>query len=143
MILSLLNVNKFNSFQFVDYEDCRRVVIDGNEYNFDNEFHHNDSNATQILCTIDCLIADLEEDNIEAILKKIEKKINLHLQKWDVTHLIAFLPPFTHRYTALSQKTNLFKVRFFLFQSKNPPVLPGEGKAALVKKASWKQAPNI
>ncbi len=81
MILSLLNVNKFNSFQFVDYEDCRRVVIDGNEYNFDNEFHHNDSNATQILCTIDCLIADLEEDNTEAILKKIEKKINLHLQK--------------------------------------------------------------
>ena len=81
MILSLLNVNKFNSFQFVDYEDCRRVVIDGNEYNFDNEFHHNDSNATQILCTIDCLIADLEEDNIEAILKKIEKEINLHLQK--------------------------------------------------------------
>ena len=75
MILSLLNVNKFNSFQFVDYEDCRRVVIDGNEYNFDNEFHHNDSNATQILCTIDCLIADLEEDNIEAILKKIEKRL--------------------------------------------------------------------
>lgn len=81
MILSLLNINNFNSFRFVDYENCRMVVIDGNEYDFDNKFHHNDSNATEILCTIDCLMADLEEDNIEAILRKIEKKISLHLNK--------------------------------------------------------------
>jgi hypothetical protein len=75
MILSLLNVNSFKSFQFPDYEDCRKVVVDGKEYDFDNEFHHNDRNATEMLCTIDCLIADLEDD-IEAILGQIEKNIN-------------------------------------------------------------------
>ena len=37
MILSLLNVNSFKSFQFPDYEDCRKVVVDGKEYDFDNE----------------------------------------------------------------------------------------------------------
>lgn len=76
MILSLLNVNNFKSFLFPDYEDCRKIVVDGKEYDFDNEFRHNNKNATEIICTIDCLIADLEDDDSEAILRKIEKNIN-------------------------------------------------------------------
>ena len=80
MIFSLLHVTDFNSFRFIDYDDRRRVMIDGNEYDFNIEFNHNDSNATEILCTIDCLMANLKEDNIEVSLRKLEKMLNSHLQ---------------------------------------------------------------
>ena len=80
MIFSLLHVTDFNSFRFIDYDDRRRVMIDGNEYDFNNEFNHNDNNATEILCTIDCLMANLKEDNIEVSLRKLEKMLNSHLQ---------------------------------------------------------------
>jgi len=77
-LLRLLNIDSFNSFKFAAREDCRRVVVDGNEYDFDNEFHHNDSLATEMLCTIDCLIADLEND-VATILGNIETKISANL----------------------------------------------------------------
>ena len=79
-LLHLLKIDNFNSFSFPDYEDCRTVVVDGIEYDFDSEFCHDDSEATNALCAIDCLMADLEEDNLEEILKILEKKINVQGQ---------------------------------------------------------------
>jgi len=81
MLLSLLNVNRFNLFQFPDYEDCRRAVVDGIEYDFDNAFCHDDSEAIEALCAIDCLMADLEEHSVESILKETEKRINIQNNK--------------------------------------------------------------
>ncbi|MBQ3004678.1 MAG: hypothetical protein IJD88_01985 [Clostridia bacterium] len=78
-IFRLLKISSFKSLNFPDYEDCRRVVVDGNEYDFDNEFQHNDREATEMLCAIDCLIADLEEDNIEVVLREIERTLNSNL----------------------------------------------------------------
>ena len=76
MLLSLLNINSFHSFHFSDYEDCRVVVVDEKEYDFDNEFCHNDLEATEALCAIDCLIADLEATSMETILKEVEYRVN-------------------------------------------------------------------
>ena len=80
ILLHLLKIDNFNSFSFPDYEDCRTVVVDGIEYDFDSEFCHDDSEATNALCAIDSLMADLEEDNLEEILKILEKKINVQGQ---------------------------------------------------------------
>ena len=76
MLLSLLNINSFHSFHFPDYEDCCVVVVDEKEYDFDSEFCHNDLEATETLCAIDSLIADLEETSMETILKEVEKRVN-------------------------------------------------------------------
>ncbi|MBR3810805.1 MAG: hypothetical protein IKJ16_00540 [Agathobacter sp.] len=76
MLFTLLNINSFHSFHFPDYEDCRVVVVDEKEYDFDNEFCHNDLEATEALCAIDCLIADLEATSMETILKEVEKRVN-------------------------------------------------------------------
>ena len=75
-LLNMLNIKNFNLFGFPDYEDCRRITIDSNEYDFNNEFNHNHKKVKEALYTIECLIADLEEDSLEKILKKIEKTIN-------------------------------------------------------------------
>jgi hypothetical protein len=55
--------------------------VDGNEYDFDDLFCHDNEQATDALCAIDCLISDLEEDNLEKMLRKIEKTINVQNQK--------------------------------------------------------------
>lgn len=80
VLLSLLKISKFDSFNFPDYDDCRKVIVDENEYDFDSLFCHDDEDATNALCAIDCLISDLEEDNLEKILKEIEKTINVKRQ---------------------------------------------------------------
>ncbi len=81
VLLSLLKIDKFNSFNFPDYDDCRKIEVDGNEYDFDDLFCHDNEQATDALCAIDCLISDLEEDNLEKMLKIIEKTINVQNQK--------------------------------------------------------------
>lgn len=81
VLLSLLNIDRFGLFQFYDYEDPRKVLVDATKHDFDNEFCHDDSNATEALCAIDCLIANLEEESLAKILNKIEKKINTQNQK--------------------------------------------------------------
>ena len=76
VLLRLLKIDHFNSFYFPNYEDCRTVVVDGTEYDFDSEFCHDNSEAANALCAIDCLMADLEEEKLDILLKKLEKKMN-------------------------------------------------------------------
>lgn len=72
-----LGVDKFNFFRFASYDYCREIIIDGKEYDLDGEFCHDDLEATEALCAIDCLIADLENEDEETILKKVEIMINI------------------------------------------------------------------
>lgn len=76
-----MNINNFDFFEFPDYEDGHKVMVDTKEYDFDNIFSHNNSAAKELLCTIDCLIADLDESMVQ-VLKNIEKKMNTHAW-WD------------------------------------------------------------
>ena len=55
-------------------------MIDDKKYNFDTEFSHNDSAATEALCAIDCLMADSGED-FKAILLTVEKALNDSVQQ--------------------------------------------------------------
>jgi len=77
ILLNILNIDSFNHFRFPDYEDCRKVVVDEKEYDFDDKFSHDDSDATEALCAIDCLIADLGVKDFKTLLKKIEDTVNL------------------------------------------------------------------
>ena len=77
LLISELGIDSFNLFRFKDYDYCREIIIDGKEYDLDGEFSHDDEDATGALCAIDCLIADLENDGEEDVLREIEKKINI------------------------------------------------------------------
>lgn len=72
-----LSIDNFNFFRFASYDYCREIIVDGKEYDLDGEFCHDDEDATEALCAIDCLMADLDEDN-EKVLKKVEIMINQH-----------------------------------------------------------------
>lgn len=74
-LIKRLQIGNFSNFSFADYNDPRVVVIDGRKYDFDYLFSHNDSYATECLCEIDALIADIGQDE-SAILKEIEKRMN-------------------------------------------------------------------
>lgn len=80
-LLSFLNVNTFTMFRFLDYDDCRKAAVDECEYDFDRLFCHDDGAAAEALHSIDCLIADLDSESTENILKKTEKKINARIKK--------------------------------------------------------------
>ena len=80
-LLGFLNVNTFTMFRFLDYDDCRKAAVDECEYDFDRLFCHDDGAATEALHSIDCLIADLDGESTENILKKTEKKINARIKK--------------------------------------------------------------
>ncbi len=75
VILRELGIKNFNDFHFVGYDYCREIVVDGKEYDLDSAFSHDDADATEALCAIDSLIADLD-DNEEVILKTVEEIIN-------------------------------------------------------------------
>lgn len=77
-ILSFININNFNCFEFPDYEDGHKVIVDAKEYDLDNMFCHNHSAGKELLYTIDCLIADLDEGTAGA-LKNIEQKMRSHV----------------------------------------------------------------
>ena len=76
MLLNMLGINSFETLHFSDYEDSRIVVVNGKEYDFDSEFCHNDSEATEALCAIDCSISDLEGIRMESVLKNTEDIVN-------------------------------------------------------------------
>lgn len=76
-LIDLLGVKRFSFFRFKNYDYCREIIIDGKEYDLDGEFCHDDEEATEALCAIDCLIADLCEDIDEDVLKKVEGMINI------------------------------------------------------------------
>lgn len=69
-LLSLLNVCSYKAFTFPDRGDCRRVAVDGIEYDFDSAFSHGGA-ATELLAIIDGMMADLGED-MQTILRTVE-----------------------------------------------------------------------
>lgn len=80
-LIRLLGINSFSFFRFRSYDYCREIIIDGKEYDLDGEFCHDDKEATEALCAVDCLIADLCEDIEEGVLKKVEGMINIRSRK--------------------------------------------------------------
>ncbi len=77
ILINELGIDNFNFFSFANYDYCREIIIDGKGYDFDAAFCHDDLEATEALCAIDCLIADLGIYDAETILKNIEKRINI------------------------------------------------------------------
>lgn len=75
-LIKELGIEKFDFFRFAEYGYSGEVIIDGKQYDFDDEFCHDDEDATGALCAIDSLIPDLDDDE-EKILKKVEKMINI------------------------------------------------------------------
>lgn len=81
LLIELLGISDFSFFRFKSYDYNREIIIDGKEYELDGEFCHDDEDATGALCAIDCLIADLDEDDEEAVLKKVESLVNIRNRK--------------------------------------------------------------
>lgn len=81
IVIKELGIKEFNFFRFSSYDDCREIIIDGKEYDLDCEFYNDDEDASGALCAIDCLIADLENEDESAVLKKTERIINIRNQK--------------------------------------------------------------
>ena len=77
ILIQELGIDEFNFFRFKSYDYCREIIVDGKEFDLDGEFCHDDLEATEALCVIDCLIADLENYDEETIIKNIEKRINI------------------------------------------------------------------
>jgi hypothetical protein len=73
ILIQELGINNFNFFRFASYDNCREIIIDKQKFDLDSEFSHDDPVATEALCAIDCLIADIDD---ESILKKVEAMIN-------------------------------------------------------------------
>lgn len=73
ILIQELGINNFNFFRFASYDNCREIIIDKQKFDLDSEFCHDDLVATEALCAIDCLIADIDD---ESILKKVEAMIN-------------------------------------------------------------------
>jgi hypothetical protein len=73
ILIQELGINNFNFFRFASYDNCREIIIDKQNFDLDSEFCHDDLVATEALCAIDCLIADIDD---ESILKKVEAMIN-------------------------------------------------------------------
>ena len=66
----------FSFFRFTNYDSSREIILDGKEYDLDSEFCHDDEEATEALCAIDCLMADLDKDT-ESVLKRVEDMVNV------------------------------------------------------------------
>jgi len=76
LLVELLGVENFKQVKFTDYVDCFLIEVDGKVYDLSKSFSHNNLEATEAICAIECLIADLQEKNIENVLKKTEIIIN-------------------------------------------------------------------
>ncbi len=74
-LIRFAGIEEFSWFKFKDYEDCRVVLVDGKEIDFDFIVSHNDEDEAEMLCAIDCLISDLGCGE-EVALKSIERLIN-------------------------------------------------------------------
>lgn len=73
ILIQELGINDFNFLRFASYDNCHEIIIDKQNFDLDIEFCHDDLVATEALCAIDCLIADIDD---ESILKKVETMIN-------------------------------------------------------------------
>ena len=80
-LVKLLGISDFSSFCFKSYDSSREITVDGKEYDLSGEFCHDDEDATAALCAIDCLIADLEREDTEGLLKEIESLVNIRNRK--------------------------------------------------------------
>lgn len=76
LLIKELGIESFHFFRFADYDYCREIIVDGKKYDLDGEFCHDDTDADGALCAIDCLMADLDEEVDETVLKKVESMIN-------------------------------------------------------------------
>lgn len=76
ILLSILEIYDFKNFKFPDDENCRIINIDGTDFDFNDCFDHDDIVATEALCAIDCLIADLQADPALPVLNEVEKMMN-------------------------------------------------------------------
>lgn len=76
ILINELGITDFNFFRFVRYDYCREIIIDKQCFDLDAEFGHDDLVATEALCAIECLIADISNESVEDILKKVESMIN-------------------------------------------------------------------
>ena len=76
ILMQELDIDSFNFFRFASYDYCREIIIDKQNFDLDAEFCHDDSVATEALCAIECLIADISNKSVEDILKKVESMIN-------------------------------------------------------------------
>ena len=76
ILINELGITDFNFFRFVRYDYCREIIIDKQNFDLDAEFCHDDLVATEALCAIECLIADISNESFEGILKKVESMIN-------------------------------------------------------------------
>lgn len=77
ILINELGIKSFNFFRFSNYDYGREIIVDGKEYDLDGEFCHDDLEATEALCAIDCLIADIDDEDEENILKQVERMINI------------------------------------------------------------------
>jgi hypothetical protein len=73
ILIQELGINNFKFFRFASYDNCREIIVDKQNFDLDSEFCHDDLVATEALCAIDCLIADIDD---ESTLKKVETMIN-------------------------------------------------------------------
>ena len=76
ILIDELGITYFKFFRFVRYDYCRGIIIDKQCFDLDAEFGHDDLVATEALCAIECLIADISNESVEDILKKVESMIN-------------------------------------------------------------------
>ncbi len=72
-LLKELKIDNFSTFKFEDYEAIRVVNVDGKEYDFDEEFCHDDTECANALCAIDCLCADLGlgEEKVSLVVESL------------------------------------------------------------------------
>lgn len=75
ILIQELGVDKFNFFRFANYDYCRKIIVDGKECDSDDEFCHDDIEATEALCAIDFLIADSEKCKELKFLKILKKEL--------------------------------------------------------------------
>ena len=76
ILINELGITDFDFFRFVRYDYCREIIIDKQCFDLDAEFCHDDLVATEAMCAIECLIADISNESVEDILRKVESMLN-------------------------------------------------------------------
>ena len=76
ILINELGITDFNFFRFVRYDYCREIIIDKQSFDLDAQFCHDDLVATEAMCAIECLIADVSNESVEDILRKVESMLN-------------------------------------------------------------------
>ena len=76
ILINELGITDFNFFRFARHDYCREIIIDKQCFDLDAEFGHDDLVATEALCAIECLIADVSNESVEDILRKVESMLN-------------------------------------------------------------------